>query len=462
MLSRQSRIWLPYVCLLVLGVAQPQHALANSPPRRLDLNQIMKAARANPLSRAARQATLAMRARAAEARAARIGSLSVTSFVAPSPSVDCLDVDCTRTSTDQASLALDGVFTGVRVSLVQPLYTFGKLSAVSRAAGRAVVAMKAKEGKVAGRVAVEVGRAYFGLKLARELRWMLEDGKEQIYKARKQLVQHLEAGTGGVTIPDKLRLETLLAEVDTRLLDAKAGEASALATIRAIVRDQTIDIDEVPLEPTKFALASTAEGYLARARRSQPQLDEAKAGLKAIQALQDLERAKLFPDFAVVAGFNFAYAQGVDNPPSAFANDPYNGTSATLALVLRWKLEPLMRRARLAHARANTRRASATVEAATAAAELAATLAYTKARQSKTRLTVARQGEKSAKGWVASVLQTEAIGVISAKDVADAYIAYFTARARVLQNMYDWNLAVLELRREIGEFSLTGDRRTKS
>ena len=58
----------------------------------------------------------------------------------------------------------------------------------------------------------------------------------------------------------------------------------------------------------------------------------------------------------------------------------------------------------------------------------------------------------SARGWMASVLQAEAVGVAAAKDIVDAYTAYFTLRARVLQTTYDHNLAVFALRRTTGEF----------
>jgi hypothetical protein len=40
--------------------------------------------------------------------------------------------------------------------------------------------------------------------------------------------------------------------------------------------------------------------------------------------------------------------------------------------------------------------------------------------------------------------------VVEAKDLADAYLAYFTLRGRYLQAVHDWNLAVIRLRRATG------------
>jgi outer membrane protein TolC len=77
--------------------------------------------------------------------------------------------------------------------------------------------------------------------------------------------------------------------------------------------------------------------------------------------------------------------------------------------------------------------------------------AHTRAVEARSRLASAREGEKNARGWVASVIQADAIGTTSASDLADAYLAYFTLRGRLLQSTYDWNVAVMTLKRSIGE-----------
>lgn len=449
-------------CLCALGLwLAPSFVRAQAAkPKRLTLAELMSRAKLNPLSRSAYQSTLAARAKLAEARGARLGKVSLEAWIAPSPDVRCVTADCTRTSTDQATVEFSGVFSGFRVSVTQPLYTFGKLEAVARAARKAVEAARAQENQLAGRAAVEAATVYYGLKLARELRWMLEDGRDEIKKALAKLEAQLEAGKGDVTIQDKLRLETLLTEVAARLIEARTSETMALAGVRLIARDKRVDIDEESLDAARFQLSKRRASYLEQARRYHPQVHAARAGWEAKRALHSFEKAKWFPNLALVAGFSLAGAQGVDNPPSAFANDPYNGYGASLALVLKWEVEPLQVRARVAHARANARQAQATLEAAELAAELAVTRAHTNAKQAQQKLSVARRGEKAARGWVASVVQAEAIGVISAKDMADAYVAYFTARARVLQSLYDWNLAVMQLRREVGEFTARQTRRT--
>ncbi len=66
---------------------------------------------------------------------------------------------------------------------------------------------------------------------------------------------------------------------------------------------------------------------------------------------------------------------------------------------------------------------------------------------------LARQGEQRARGWVASVVQADAVGAASARDFADAYLAYFMLRDHLLQSIYDWNVLVSTLDRATGELS---------
>ena len=155
----------------------------------------------------------------------------------------------------------------------------------------------------------------------------------------------------------------------------------------------------------------------------------------------------------MVGGASIARAQGVDDPPSAFANDPFNATRAELALALRWNIEPAMQAARVDRTRAELTRGQELARAARVGVEFAVRDAYNRAEQAAARLEAARLGEKSARGWVASVLQADAVGTASSRDLADAYLAYFTLHSRVLQSAYEWNVALAALARATGELS---------
>ena len=421
---------------------------APSTGKRLSLAELTRRAVAGPRAAAARAVTRQAEAQVAEAVGARFPRLDVRALAAPSPDIDCDDPACTTTSPKEATLALDGLYGGVELTLAQPLFTFGKLSAARSAARSGSAAARSNEASATGDIEVDAARAYYGLKLARALRYELEDGLSDIDKARKQIAEQLEKGEA-VTVQDRLRLETVLAEARARLAEAREAEDTALAAVRVLSREPTADIDDAPLEPVDAELDRAAD-YAHRAAGSRPELVALRHLRAGAQSLADLEWSRFFPDLLLVGTFNLARAQGVDDPPSAFARDPFNTTSFGLAAALRWTIEPMSQRGRLLRARAKRDEVAAQVAAVGEAVQVDVERAHAQARSARARLEAARDGEKSARGWVASVVQAEAIGAVEAKDLADAYLAYFTLRGRYLQSVHDWNVALVRLGRAVG------------
>lgn len=430
--------------LLLLSHAAPLAAA----PVRLSLEQAIQRAAQNPLARAAREQRRAAEAQAAEARGARFPRVLVTGFVAPSPDIQCANPECTATSPREVQLDVAGVFGGARLEVVQPVFTFGKLDAAIAATARAVDVQAALSDAVQEDVALETARAYFGLGFAREIAAMLEEGAEQIHEGKQKLVARLERGEPEVTVQDRLRLETLEAELEIRASQVREKEAIALAALRALTGEPAADAELGAFEPVEIELA-LIDGYLTQARATRAELRAARHGVLALADRADLEQARWFPDLLLAGGASLTRATGVDDAPSAFANDPFNATRAELALLLRWSFDA-SQAARVARARADQSRAEALVEVAERGAEFKVREAYRQALEARARLQAARRGAKSARGWVASVAQADAVGAGSTKDLADAYLAYFTLQSRSIESTYEWNVAIAALGRAAG------------
>jgi outer membrane protein TolC len=442
----------PLLALVLMGGVLTSAQMASAAPQRLSLSEVIARVRDNPLARAANAERDAARATADEARGARWPRIQVTTFLAPSPDINCDNADCTRTSPVDFAPSVQGVFAGARLEVFQPLYTFGKIDSARSAADNAVSMQAALGERVKADMAVEATRAYFGVAFARDLAAMLEDGAKQIAKGKATLVERLQNGDDEVTVQDRLRLEAFETEVVLRLSEAREREATALEGLRALCADRDVDIAEATLVASRGELGKPESRWQA-AEAHNPELEAARYGVRALAGRTELERARWWPDLLVMGGATIARAQGVDDPPSAFANDPFNATRAELALVLRWNIEPAMQAARVDRTRAEQTRGQELARAARVAVEFAVRDAYNRAEQAAARLEAARLGEKSARGWVASVLQADAVGTASSRDLADAYLAYFTLHSRVLQSAYEWNVALAALARATGELS---------
>jgi outer membrane protein TolC len=76
--------------------------------------------------------------------------------------------------------------------------------------------------------------------------------------------------------------------------------------------------------------------------------------------------------------------------------------------------------------------------------------AYSEMKEADQRLKTVQKGEKAARQWIAAIMQNISVGLAEAKDFSDALLAFFQARMRYLQGLYDYNIAVASLTRGSG------------
>ncbi|HEY0190240.1 MAG TPA: TolC family protein [Kofleriaceae bacterium] len=427
-------------------------APAASAPK-LTLAQVIDKALHGPRARMALSDADGAAARVDEADAARLPRGKITAFATISPEIHCDNPECTETDPKNFALRFSGLFGSAQLDITQPLYTFGKISHARAAARAGLDAQRALADEAAGDLAVDAARAYWGVKAARELGGMLDDGIDEIAK----VVAGFEDKSGGkakpeASIQDRQRVAVLLAEAKVQRAEAQQAEGEALAGLRAITGVANAELDDDQLAATEHPVPGRA------ASDHRPQALAARTGALAADELAEMAHSQYFPDVAIVASGVVARAQGADDPPSAFANDPYNRTGAGVVVGLQWQIEPWTTAARTARARAEAHKAHAQSELAAIGARYDADNALADAAAAHDKVAAAAEGEKAARTWLASVLQAEAIGTAESKDLADAYIAWFQMRARWAQAVFQWNVAVVRLDRAAGEFHAGGRR----
>jgi outer membrane protein TolC len=330
-----------------------------------------------------------------------------------------------------------------------PLFTFGKISAGQRAAAAGTRAADALVEAASADAAVDAAKAYWGAKLARESLLMLEDGMAELDAEIARVETSLDAGKGEVTESDRHRLRAVRAEVEVRVAEARKGERLALAGVRLLTGEDDADVDDAPYEAVQ---AELVEREVARrlARERRPERRAADEAVAAARALADVEKARWWPDIVGLAEAKLARSSATDDPENAFYNDPLNTTSFTAGVALRWTLEAGTRVARVRGARAEEARARATAKLAADGVAADADRAWGEAQDAADRLAATRRGEKEARAWLVTTLQSAAAGLGEPKDVADALVLYFTLRGRTLQAIFDWNVAVVAVQRATG------------
>jgi outer membrane protein TolC len=441
--------------------------------KKYTLPELLELARTrNPGLRAGDAATHAMQAQVLEARRNWFPQGDLTSFVAPVPRIECegpgatiisgdqltREQNCITTNASPSHGALQyltnfsGAYSRTDLKLVQPIWDFGKISAGVTAAEAGVVVTTGRQAGARADIELNVRKAYWGLKLARELRSMLEEGEGYLDTAYKKIEKQLADGEGSATVTDKLRLKTVHTEIEVRLLEAKRLEEVARSGLRALLGFESLDeldVDDEDFEALQVPRRTLAY-YEDQARLSRPEVRTLDYAVKAKWALADLEHRKLYPDLVLIGQLSFAYAPTIDSPQSAYANNPFNGYGGGIAAAMRLPLDFGTKLARGARTRAEAQEIEGRRQEALGGVGFEVARAYLELSEAETRLTEVRTGEKAGKAWVAAVTQNFALGLADARDFSDALLQSFKMRTFALQAVYDLNISTASLSRATG------------
>jgi outer membrane protein len=464
-----------------------KRATNSAESRRYTLDELTELAlRAYPGIEAAEHALAAMKRQQFQADYAWVPRGKITGVFAPTPEIRCaasgsvvpqLDSDgnvvtvggqpawrdareatqaerenwCINTDVQNLSLKFNGVFGRIELELAMPLYTFDKIGSAQRAAKAGVQAREAGVSSQRQEILLKVSKAYWGLKLAEETIYTIEEGRKHLVKARERLEHQLDTGEGDATVTDLLRLKTAEAEIDARLLEARrlariAREGLALLCgldpERMLVDKTVIDLVSGELAPV--------EHYVRRARGDRPEAKMLEAATAASKAKAALEKAKLWPDLLLVGRVGVGGATNIDDPQNSFFSDPFNFTESALALALNWNLNSVEQYGKYKEASAEAAKTAAKRTEGLLGIEVEVRKNYLELKEAQRRVRVTKKGAKAARSWLVATSQNLAAGLAEPKDLTDALVAYFQLKLRNLEAIFTVNLGWSKLSRAIG------------
>jgi multidrug efflux system outer membrane protein len=433
---------------LLVAAPGPAHAESEGPRPALALDALFATVeRTHPLMDAARAGLDSLRARMNQADWAYFPSVRMSAGTTIVPTITG---DALVSRTDWGRL---GVFGDLRVEVVQPLFTFGRIDALQAAA---------EKGIGVGRAAVEVARwelrsraaeAWYSTQLARELDGLLADGKEWIDKAEARMEKMRDEDSPEYDQLEHLRLKTRVAEFyelqarNEMLKETAAAGMRVLLGLRA--GESPPPLPKGELEPVDFTPLAIAD-YVAIARAHDPGLQLARARAGAQDALADARAAELWPNLVILGDVRATRAPTIDEPRSIFANDPFNRTLGAIALGLEWRLDVPQRLFAKDEARATARRAHAEAAVQEQLMEVNVTRLAQDLLNQRSLLDVYRASRKASQGWLTATWDTYESGFGTFRDVMDALVQFYEKRIGHLQVVYNHNLALWRLSQAIG------------
>jgi outer membrane protein TolC len=334
-----------------------------------------------------------------------------------------------------------GPWIRLSISGAVPIYTFGKFSGAQDAAQAGVDASTVGIERAQQEVQWQMRRAYLTLLLARDILYLIDDGRGYIDDAREEVQKRIDAGEGGGATVDLYKIDAMSADVDARELQASRLERISLSGVRLLAGiDDSQEVADIPLVPFAIETRPLAD-YLDLAQRERSDMRMLDAAVAAQEAKVSIERARYFPDFAVTASAGYSYSNVTADQHSPWINDPFNSSWIGAALVLDYPLDFGMDYHRVDEAQAVLRRLEEQRDALAQVAQTEVTDAYESVVEAAGRMEAWDRGRRAAKRWLISVLQSMTLGLSEASDLTDGLLAYFQNELNYLNAVYDLDVA---------------------
>ncbi len=343
-----------------------------------------------------------------------------------------------------------GPFTRLDLELLQPLYTFGRLSNLIKAASHGVAAtewkLKAKKNDLVSRVTT----LYYGILVAQHSQKLLEEGETTLNDVERKLNDRIRKGDA--TLTDRYRLGVARAELAQRRNELDETHHLAIATLKTtlgLAPEQSLSIKPVAFNLTDFATPDLNK-MEKTAMMHRPELKALESGVAAYQALWRSEKAAYLPQFFIGGGFRFAHAPDrtdIDNP---FVRDDFNTLEGGAAIGFQLPLSFWQTGAKANQARAQLGVIEHQYLLAKDAVALEVTRGYEAYNRATSDVRAYQSMEKESRNWLNASLQGFSLGLAETKEVLEAYVSYMQARLKRLLAVMQYYRTKADLDRLVG------------
>ena len=437
------------VLVLFVAMSVGPSAVARPLSRR---EVIALALSVSPRVAAARAEEMAATAVKGQADAARWPQLSLATVVGPTLQASLVPGTAVLStkSAYNSSLGINDftAFVDAELSLIQPLYTFGKISSRREAAEAGIRARKAQTEMTRQEVALQAAQFYEGFLYARDAELFFEEIDHTLAGSLQSTSDRLTAGKQGVSSEDMLRLQVAQRVAALGRNRARAAQREAAAAVRAWIglpSGDDLEVSEAHLDAISEGAPEDAQALAALALAHRPELAALDAGATARHRLADAERSGYWPDLFAMGYVSAAYAPGRDLVDTRYTSDPYYHFVPGIVVGLNWKLQGPMAGRRADEADAEALALEQTRRWVVAAVPAAVQKPFEEARRARGDIGDCTEGLHAAKQWLVHTTADYAAGLTDSRAVTDSVEAYAMLRTSSLEARYRFNTALAEL-----------------
>lgn len=425
---------------------------ATGEKRVLGLPELIKRAiSASPELARRRSEMAAAESDLAQARAAYFPQLETLAIAGPVNNTRRPQVAGNRIIDPSADFAI-GAFGRLEATLVQPIYTFGKLSHSVTAAGKGVAVNRARQVQTTNEVALRVKELYYALVLSRVGIEAAKEADAYFDDARKRMSRLLGSGSANVMESDLYRVDAYRADIVRFQAEARKGASVAyfgLKSLTGMAPDEDFETADksLPLESREL---DKPDVYIEQALARRPELRELEEGIAARRSLAEAARSDLYPTFFAAAAGSVAGAPGRQRFNNPYIFDDFNHLRGGVAAGMKWHFDFGITRSRAEKAYAEYDTLVNTRAVARLGIPIQVAEHFEEARQWRVAVDAYHAAAVASRKWIVSAMGSFDMGTGTADDLLRGIERYGQNHGKYLESLFNYNLSLAQLDYDIG------------
>lgn len=424
-------------------------AAANSAPVYSLKDCLRMALQFSPSLQEQKQEVEIARTRLEEAEGYHLPQLEVTGLFGPAPKARGNQVSSEYRNDRINGL---GIFGNIELQLIQPLYTFGKLTQAKTAATHGINVDESRFEQKSTDIAAEIKKYYYGHLAALEGKKLINEIEGYLKKTIERTKKLLSEGSEHATELDMYKLEafqgmllTYREEVDRNIILSK----EALRTFIGLKKDMEFNLKDTSLEVIQNKIEDL-DFYQQKSRQLRPEFIQLREGIAARKALVEFENADLYPKIFAAAFYSFSEASERDRVTNPWIYDYFRHRVGGVALGLKWNIDFGITKSRINRARAEHLKLERLREYADAGIPLEVEKIYRELMGAKNNIEATGEAYQSARKWMIGAVMNYDMGIGEARDAADAIVAYGKIKEEYIKSLYNYNMGYASLLQATG------------
>lgn len=350
-------------------------------------------------------------------------------------------------------LTIDGIFGRADFTFIQPIYTFGMISAYNEAAEGGIRSSEAAVKKKIADIALRIKELYNGMLLAKELKSLLYEIRDELDKSLKNAEKQLANDSPWADETNIYKLRSYMGEVMRNLNEAEKGYSlakDALMTSMGLPQGSDFDIADQSLAPLDRTPEPVAV-YMARSKELRPEFDQLKHGLVARSALVDAEKSSYYPQLFLGAKAVGAAATNRERVQNPYIDDFFNSSYGALFLGLKWSFNFGITEGKVKEAEAEYNKLLEKKRFADEAIPFQVRKAYLDLEEAKKSSAETKSAYTNARKWLVTAMANFDLGLTDAKEIGEAAALYVMMKANHIKSNYNQRMSYANLEYAAGE-----------